>query len=349
MLNTSPPKRSMRTAVARHGRFFAAGLAAIFVLQTVPAAAQEGAPGPEELGIRAAASAPVLPREALEAAGAYRLYMRSAADLSADFADGASVARSLRMGAAYEPKQLARGAVAFAAVAALQDAAFTEAVRALGADPIQRKILTARLVADPSSAADLDRTGSAGARIVAALSGQGERVRETGRRVKQSAYDVQKLSWSKAEVAGRVERLAEAKALSATPLLVTADDLVGLEKAVLTDSGAEPVGVDGSRPVVARGLALAALAILGEADAASVEPLLQDPACASCLRMAKLNLFQCLAVAKPWYEDVFCLGQHVLIDTGECIQAAATPRASVRPVLARREDAGDATTIAALK
>jgi hypothetical protein len=95
----------------------------------------------------------------------------------------------------------------------------------------------------------------------------------------------------------------------------------------LPDANIHPVssvtGVD--RPVVQRGLALAALAVLGEADARSVEPLLQDPACASCLRMAKLNLFQCLAVAKPWYEDVFCLGQHILIDTGECIRAAALP------------------------
>ena len=33
--------------------------------------------------------------------------------------------------------------------------------------------------------------------------------------------------------------------------------------------------------------------------------------------MSKLNLYQCLAVAKPHYEDVFCLGQHVLIDTGQ--------------------------------
>ena len=39
--------------------------------------------------------------------------------------------------------------------------------------------------------------------------------------------------------------------------------------------------------------------------------------------MSKLNLYQCLAVAKPHYEDVFCLGQHVLIDTGQCVMKAA--------------------------
>jgi hypothetical protein len=39
--------------------------------------------------------------------------------------------------------------------------------------------------------------------------------------------------------------------------------------------------------------------------------------------MSKLNLFQCLAVAKPWYEDIFCIGQHGLKDTGECIAASS--------------------------
>jgi hypothetical protein len=37
-------------------------------------------------------------------------------------------------------------------------------------------------------------------------------------------------------------------------------------------------------------------------------------------------LYQCLAAAKPHYEDVFCLGQHVLIDTGQCtLKSAGAP------------------------
>jgi hypothetical protein len=47
--------------------------------------------------------------------------------------------------------------------------------------------------------------------------------------------------------------------------------------------------------------------------------LLNESAGGFCLNMSKLNLYQCLAVAKPWYEDIFCLGQHVLIDTGQCV------------------------------
>jgi len=41
------------------------------------------------------------------------------------------------------------------------------------------------------------------------------------------------------------------------------------------------------------------------------------------MTMAKLNLYQCLAVARPNYEDVFCLGQHVMMDTGRCIIKAS--------------------------
>jgi hypothetical protein len=79
-----------------------------------------------------------------------------------------------------------------------------------------------------------------------------------------------------------------------------------------------------------------------------------DAECAYCLRMSKLNLFQCLAVSKPWYEDVFCLGQHALIDTGECIYAASGVQRTIKaPTLAlapaRREDGEEEATRLALK
>ena len=54
----------------------------------------------------------------------------------------------------------------------------------------------------------------------------------------------------------------------------------------------------------------------------------------------KLSLFECLAVAKPNYEDVFCLGQHAMIDPGQCVVEAtkapaarqvAMTKASYRP------------------
>ena len=75
-----------------------------------------------------------------------------------------------------------------------------------------------------------------------------------------------------------------------------------------------------------RSLAIGALAVLGEAGDANLEHLLAltaEPNITSCMSMSKLNLYQCLAVARPHYEDVFCLGQHVMMDTGRCVIRAA--------------------------
>jgi len=95
---------------------------------------------------------------------------------------------------------------------------------------------------------------------------------------------------------------------------------------------------------------VAALGALGYADDASMEqvmPILADPISASCFNMSKLNLYQCLAVSKPHYEDVFCLGQHILMDTGKClIKSAGLPEpVEVRPQLA--EAPPPATPVAA--
>ena len=79
-------------------------------------------------------------------------------------------------------------------------------------------------------------------------------------------------------------------------------------------------------PVVTKAIAVAALGILGEVadgrDSQTVS-LMSDAGTDHCLTMAKLNLYQCLAVAGPHYEDVFCMGQHAIKDTGQCLILAA--------------------------
>jgi hypothetical protein len=169
-----------------------------------------------------------------------------------------------------------------------------------------------------------DVDGAAGL-VVGALGEDGKRLLVEGRAVKQAAYDVQHYAWSKADVVGRPDRLALAKQLSATPIEGAPDITAKLTEAV---GGADPLALSASEaappysPLVVRSLAVAALAALGYADDASlaqVMPLTADPASAQCLNLSKLNLYQCLAVAKPHYEDVFCLGQHVLMDTGSCL------------------------------
>ena len=70
-----------------------------------------------------------------------------------------------------------------------------------------------------------------------------------------------------------------------------------------------------------RSVALAALASIGQAtdeDAPRLGWLTDDYYLDHCLAEAKLALFECLAVARPNYEDVFCTGQHAMKDTGGC-------------------------------
>ena len=310
---------SLRTCAA-----FGASVAAAMLVQFSPVQADEV--GAEERAAFGGASVR-LPGKVIQSAGAYSQYMRTAAGISPRFTDGESVAKSVRTGASFEAKQLAQGAIAFAAVVALEDRSFAAGVRQAAERAGGEREFAALLKGNPYYSGTVPGAARAAASASRALATEGERVRTAGLRVKMAAYDVQRQDWSKAEVSGRTARLAEAKALSAKPLRADEND-VAMALAALDDRSPirTPVAMQQPKmtPVVARGLALAALAVLGEAgDAEAVEQMMTDPECGTCLRMSKLNLFQCLAVAKPWYEDVFCLGQHVLIDTGECVYAAS--------------------------
>jgi hypothetical protein len=186
-------------------------------------------------------------------------------------------------------------------------------------------------VSDPNYVAALPSASSAAGLVIATLNADSARVRGAGEMVKQFAYDVQHQSWSKKDITDPVGRLAYAKQLSNAPMTPIPEDVEELKGAVggsdskvtskaMLVSG-QPSGPPYT-PVVSRALAIAALAALGEGgdeNDAQVESLLNESTGGFCLNMSKLNLYQCLAVAKPWYEDVFCLGQHVLIDTGQCV------------------------------
>jgi len=266
----------------------------------------------------------------IEQASAYRYYMNHATAITPDFTDGDSIARSLKVGASYEPTQLLRGAIAYGAVAALQDPEFVAAVRTYSVDPEQRRQVAAQIVQNPSYVVGIAGSAGAASLAVNALGEQGQKLYDAGKAVKQSAYAIQKQKWSMSEVANRDLRLSQAKTLSATPLVGDLDETARLQQAVV---GAQPLGLTPSTaatppytPVVVRSLAVAALAVLGEAGDANLDnvmAIMAEPNVGFCMNMAKLNLYQCLAVAKPHYEDVFCLGQHIMMDTGRCVIKAS--------------------------
>lgn len=256
-------------------------------------------------------------------ASAFETFMSKAAAIAPGFKDGKQVSEAVKVGAGHTAPQLESGMIAYAALAALQEPAFAQGVeraaRAEGRDGLAR-----RLTERPDLALAIEGAELAGPRAAAALASRSTALFADGARVKQAAYDVQLAKWSKVWVADRPGRLARAKQLSQADFSPSDADTARLIHAVES----RPMGAaeGGPTPVLTRALAVAALAVLdraGDEDAPSLKPLLTEDRSASCLKMAKLNLFQCLAVAGPHYEDIFCLGQHAMLDPGQCVAQAA--------------------------
>jgi len=292
----------------------------------------------------------------VQAAAAYRAYVRDASSMQTTFPDAASIQASLVRGAAYEPNEFARGAVAYAAILALQDPNFVNGVKTFAADAATRNQMVRQLYSDPAYAAQLPGASSAAGIIIANLAQDGRQLYAAGSAVKQTAYDIQRQLWSREYVADRDARLANAKRLSTLPMSGNTADSSMLMQAAMSGTGLTTTTQTASPPyteAVVRGMAIAALSVLGAAgddNAVNVNALLADSTGPYCLRMSKLNLYQCLAVAKPHYEDVFCLGQHILMDAGECVTkisgAQALP-AWTRTTIASTPDAASSSRNAA--
>jgi hypothetical protein len=266
-----------------------------------------------------------LPARTVADAAAFQAYFERVGGASPAFTSGTGVAATLKDAAAYEPRALIRGAIAYAAIAALQNQQFVAELRSAGNSPDNRRLMAGYLMADPGYAF-LFR-GSQGSAGLArqALADAGLKLYGTGRAVRQASYDIQHQAWSKLDVADRPARLAAVEAAGQQALPDAADHVPALQQAV---AGSAPLQVSGGdlappyTPLVAKAVQLAAVAALGEASDELYErlaALAADEPTETCLHIAKLNLNQCLAVAKPNYEDIFCAGQHGIMDTGACV------------------------------
>ena len=282
--------------------------------------------------------APVgLPDRILSDAAAYEAYLERVSSTSPGFTDGAQVALALKNGAAYEPSALVRGAIAFAAIAALEDSTFVAGVRTAGTTPEYRRAMAGYVLYNPVYVFQFRNSDVAAGLAKQALGSDGLKLYAAGKAIKLAAYSVQHQAWSKEEVADRGGRLAAVEAAASDPI-PTADDRIPLLQRAA--SGVAPLTITAPAaqppypPMVAHALQLAALAALGEATDIDYERLTAvtvDDDTTACLHMAKLNLHQCLAVAKPNYEDIFCLGQHAMSDTGACLVKNAGMDMPVEP------------------
>ncbi|HEY1752882.1 MAG TPA: hypothetical protein VGG29_16615 [Caulobacteraceae bacterium] len=281
-----------------------------------------------------------LPQEVVSSATAFEHYMTSAARIDSGFSSGASVARSVDAAASYQPAQLEEGMIAYGAIAALQDDRFVAGVEQAGGRGEDRAAFAERLIEDPYAATRVDGAEGAAERVEAALAAKARPLMSAATLVNRSAYTVQHQAWSKVMVANAQGRLAQVKSLSAQRAAPSDDESQAMMQAL---AGADPRDAAGEAPagftaIEARSLALAAESVLGRAGGAErdrLAPLLTEADSAQCLKMAKLNLYQCMAVAGPQYEDIFCMGQHAMLDTGQCVSHAA-------------HDVGQSTAVASL-
>ena len=271
------------------------------------------------------------PRRSAEAASAFDGYMHAVAAIDAGFKSGQGVAAALRRASAYDARQLEEGMIAYGAMAAMQSPRFVYGVMDIAQDAQGRRALVEALMTDPNYAARLPGAGEASAMASGAILREARPVVDTGRALKQASYDVQHQGWSIIKATDQPGRLAEAKAASQIRVAAHEGDMTRLLTQVSTMGSDAGRGPATSSPVIAHSLALAALAILDGtqgADEGRLDPVVSEKDSADCLKMAKLNLFQCLSVAGPEYEDVYCLGQHAVLDTGQCVAGGAAPAAS---------------------
>lgn len=269
-----------------------------------------------------------LPGEVVSAATAFEHYMRQAATIDSGFSNGEAVARSLKAASAYEPSQMEEGMIAYGAIAALQDDRFVAGVDQAAGRGEERRAFAERLIEDPYAATRIDGADSAARRITAALASRAAPLVAAATQVKAAAYSVQHQAWSKVMVADAQDRLVLVKSLSRARAEPSLDDNQAMMQGL---AAADPRALADDAPagysaLEARALALAAESVLGHAqgpDRDRLAPLLTEADSAECLRMAKLNLYQCMAVAGPQYEDIYCMGQHAMLDTGQCVDHAA--------------------------
>lgn len=296
-----------------------------------------------------------------QSAAVYVTYARDMATISGGFSSPEAVQAALRRGAAADPNQISRGLVAYASILALQSPEFVSGVRQAGADPEARTQIIARVVNNPSYAATLPGAEAAASLILGVLERDIAALTASADSVESDAYNIQytgdqRHTWGRATSPNREGRLQTVKDLSARPVAPSSSETARLYSASSTGSG---LGVTPGRsrrapyaPSVTNALAMATLAALGAAgDTAIVNTnaLQYDRESQDCLQSSKLNLYQCMAAARPNYEDMFCLGRHVLRDLSTCVRGASMPAAIItvgNPTQSRNETPMRAPSVA---
>lgn len=275
-----------------------------------------------------------------QAASIYVTFTADVGTIRAGFPDAESIQAAMRKGAAYDPAQLSQGMIAYASILALQSPEYVAGVRQYGVDPAQRRQIIAAIVADPAYAAALPGADAAASLIIATLGKDIDALTAIADAVEGDAYTIQERNdprrrWAVMPIPNREVRLESAKTISTGRMLPSPEASARLFAAANAGSGLDVVPGTARPPYtppVINALAIAALAALGAAgDEArpNTEALMTESTSQFCLSMSKLNLYQCLAASRPSYEDMFCVGRHIVRDLATCARGSTRPVGTV--------------------
>ena len=278
-----------------------------------------------------------------DAAAVYVTFIRDVSSIKGGFPDAESIQTAMQRGASYQAGQVSRGLIAYASILALQSPEFVAGLRTYAADPASRQEIINAIMTDPGYAAALPGADAAAGLITTTLGRDTAMLTAIAEAVEGDAYTIQERNdprrrWAITPIPNREIRLERAKTLSNGAMLPSAEESARLFAAAHSGSG---LGVSGGKatapytPVVARALSIAALAALGAAgedQKSNTDILINDPGNQFCFDLSKLNLFQCLAASRPSYEDMFCIGRHIVRDLATCATAAVGPAPAITVV-----------------
>jgi hypothetical protein len=257
------------------------------------------------------------------------------------------------------PQGITKGFLSYSAIVAAQNPAFARSVRDTAAFYGRDRFLMG-LRNDVKYARTLGGAEGAVQLVLASAAADGARIEAVGERFREAAYSLQRSSWSN-QVAPRPQpRIAELRNLSNTPRWAPANfvekvtvqvgrqsstvspDGVGgglfwdalmtqTEAATLASYSAPPPRAARPGPAeqhtLDRIMTMAAFYIVGAGDdqQARIDVLSDDPTTKNCIEMARLQALQCVSASRFRYEHSFCLGLHVLKDTGTCLKQVVQP------------------------
>ena len=271
-----------------------------------------------------------------QAASIYVTFIRDVGTIRAGFPDAESIQSAMRKGAAYDPATLSRGMIAYASILALQSPEFVQGVRQYGVDETQRRQMINAIVRDPAYAATLPGADIAAGLIVSTLGQDIAALTVIADAVEGDAYTIQERNdprrrWATQPIPDRALRLESAKTISAVRMLPSPQESARLFAAANAGYGLNVAPARSGppyTPAVVNALAIAALAALGaggEDARPNTDALSNESESQFCLDMSKLNLFQCLAASRPSYEDMFCVGRHIVRDLATCTASSISP------------------------